>query len=197
MYTIVISLCWSSTCCCNSFNCMKYGCTSPSSNSLTVGNTHLVAHLKLLWRDIQSWASVTVVFGSGLKETRSVFRFITMRCYLNLRHTPWQGSEQIRPSISINFNLPSLFSILWACMFNTCRVYHDHTTRFGVWSWSRKWRRTKLWRRPCRSWQQSTTTCSSPSVRIGGHQPSVLWLKMISLTLCQVSPPGYLISNSV
>lgn len=108
-------MCCSSTCCFSTFSCMEYGCTSPRSNGLTGGHTHLVAHLMLLWRDIQSWASLTVVFGSGPKETRSVYSFITMSCHVDLRHTPGQGSEQVASSISVNFNLPAL-----------CFLYREH-----------------------------------------------------------------------
>lgn len=70
-------------------------------------NADLEAQLKCLWRDTQSWATETVVFGSGPEETGSVSRFITKNCHLHLRHSMWQS----RSSISIKVSPAALVSV--------------------------------------------------------------------------------------
>lgn len=105
---------------------LALGCTSPSSNGLSGGHTHLVAHLILLWRDIQSWASLAVVFGSGPKETRSVYSFITMLPSKPQTH-PVAGIGADRFLHINQFQLTRVvFSMPWARMFSTCSVHDDH-----------------------------------------------------------------------
>lgn len=122
---IAISLCCSSTCCCSSFHCMKYGITSPSSNNLTVGNTYLVAHLKLL---LEGHPIL------GFSDCGFWFRAEGNQICVQVHNNELPSKPQTHPVagirsdrlLYINLNLQALFSIPWTCMFNTCGVYHNH-----------------------------------------------------------------------